>query len=435
MNENNWQLSDTGCQFLNYRAMKIIQVFLIPEEIHIYNNDMHDVKPIDYAKFRRIDAVIAGKPVTFTSKPGVEDWERVRPAEFLIANLVSFRPGENVLLFGCRHGASPAVLALGNPYVMFTCVVSNWISIQCIHQTVTSSQIDNLHIHQYPVEPKLKEESSQKAILLIPKGRSLARRWLLEAYSALEPGGVLYICGANDAGVQSIIKDANDLFTHNEVLGYKKGERIARLSEKRDEELFPDWTRSSGIVPGTWMEFDSTIGGHDYLIRSLPGIFSYEHLDEGTSFLLANIKIPEDARVLDLGCGYGIIGMVAARMQKTALVDMVDVDLMGVASSIQNIHLNALDNAQAFASDLLSTCSENSYQLILSNPPFHAGKETNHIISSAMIEQAYNSLAPGGEFTLVANRFLRYEKQMENYFSKVSIKAQTNKYHIITGVR
>jgi 16S rRNA (guanine1207-N2)-methyltransferase len=396
---------------------------------------MHDVKLIDYAQFCKIDSVIAGKPVTFTSKPGLEDWKRVRPAEILIASLVSFRPGENVLLFGCRHGALPAALALANPRVMFTCVESNWISVKCIHQTVTSSQIENLYIHRYPVEPKFKEESFQTAILLIPKSRSLARRWLLEACKALAPGGVLHIGGANDAGVQSVIKDANDLFTHNAVLGYKKGERIARLSEKRAEELFPDWTRSSGIVPGTWIEFDSTIGGDNYLIRSLPGIFSYDHLDEGTSFLLENIKIPDHARVLDIGCGYGIIGMVAAKRQKTALVDMVDVDLMGVASSIENIHLNALDNAHAFASDLLSTCSENSYQLILSNPPFHAGKETNHVISSAMIEQAYNSLAPGGEFTLVANRFLRYEKQMEIYFSKVSIKAQNNKYHIITGVR
>lgn len=396
---------------------------------------MQNAKPIDYAQFHRIDAVIAGKPVAFTSKPGIEDWERVSPAEILIANLLSFRPGENVLLFGCQHGALPAALALANPRVKFTCVESNWISIQCIHQTVTSNQIENLRIHQYPVEPKLKEEFHQTAILLIPKGRNLARRWLLEAFRALEPDGVLYIGGANDAGVQSIIKDANDLFTHNEVLGYKKGERIARLSEKRAEELFPDWTRSSGIVPGTWMEFYSTITGYDYLIRSLPGIFSYEHLDEGTLFLLENIKIPDHARVLDIGCGYGIIGMVAASREKTAVVDMVDVDLMGVASSTENIHLNALDNAQAFASDLLSSCSGNSYQLIFSNPPFHAGKATNHIISSAMIEQAYNSLVSGGEFTLVANRFLRYEKQMENYFSRVSIMAQNNKYHIITGVR
>jgi 16S rRNA (guanine1207-N2)-methyltransferase len=217
------------------------------------------------------------------------------------------------------------------------------------------------------------------------------------------------------------------------VLAYKKGERIARFSEKK--EYLPAWTETNGIAPGTWFELDLDVGGDKYLIHSMPGVFSSAHIDEGSQLLLNNITVPPYARVLDVGCGYGIIGMSAARKQDTCEVEMIDVDLLSVASCSKNIHLNGLSNATVTASDLLSACDDKPYQVILSNPPFHAGKETNYLISEAMIKQAYHNLVPGGEFTLVANRFLRYEKQMEKYFSKVFIKAQTSKFHVITGVR
>jgi 16S rRNA (guanine1207-N2)-methyltransferase len=389
----------------------------------------------DYAQFRNVSATIGARDITFVTKPGIEDWDQVKPLEHLAANLVHILPGANVVILGSRHGALPAAFTFSNPSAMFTCLESNWITIQSIHQTSVYNTIDNLKIHQYPIDPPLATESFDIAVMLIPKGRNLARRWLLETIRVLKPYGVLYLGGANDIGVQSIIKDAAELFTYVEILGYKKGTRIAKISKKKRTADFPAWAGINGIAPGTWQEFEHTIGANHYSVRCLPGVFSADHLDEGTSLLLDNFEVPENARVLDVGCGYGILGMAAARKQASAQIEMVDVDLMAVASSAENIRLNLLANVRVFASDLLSACSPGLYQLILSNPPFHTGKQTNYMISEALVEQAYNCLAPGGELILVANRFLRYEKLMEPLFSRVTIKVQTNKFHVITGVR
>lgn len=388
-----------------------------------------------YAQFRTITSFISGREITFISKPGIEDWETINPVEHLVASLVPIQPEENTILFGARHGALPAALSLLNPSAFLTCLSSNWITIQNIHKTLIHNNIDNLKIHQYPADPALIQKSFDTAIMLAPKGRSLARRWLLEIHKLLKSEGVLYLGGANDIGVRSMIKDASELFVQAEILGYKRGARIAKINNKKEERDFPEWARIHGITPGTWQEFKVEIGANKISIRSLPGIFSADHLDEGTGLLLENIYVPENARVLDIGCGYGIIGMTAALKQASAQVEMIDVDLMSVAASTENIRLNSLVNARALACDLLSENTTGLYQLILSNPPFHAGKQTNYFISEALVEQASHCLAPGGEFTLVANRFLRYDKLMEKFFSGVTIKVQTNKFHIITGVR
>jgi 16S rRNA G1207 methylase RsmC len=85
----------------------------------------------------------------------------------------------------------------------------------------------------------------------------------------------------------------------------------------------PIWSRQSklsftslgtapGIAPGTWVEFSINCSNHVFTIRCLPGVFSIDHLDEGTEMLLNTIEIVPGTRVLDVGCGYGIIGLCAS---------------------------------------------------------------------------------------------------------------------------
>lgn len=257
----------------------------------------------------------------------------------------------------------------------------------------------------------------------------------MELLRLLKSDGVLYLGGANEEGVQSLIDDAAEFFNHSEILGYKKGARVAKLSSRKGDAYAPHWASVDGIKPETWYEFEIVTQENKFSIRCLPGVFSSKHLDEGTSLLINHIDVPENARVLDVGSGYGIIGMVAARKSATSQVDLVDVDLMAVASSTETTRWNSLTNTHVYASDLLNSCAKDPYHLIFSNPPFHAGIETNYIIVDALVEQAYQNQQSGGELTLVANRFLRYEKLMENFYSRVFIRTQTNKFHVITGVR
>ena len=104
------------------------------------------------------------------------------------------------------------------------------------------------------------------------------------------------------------------------------------------------------------------------------GVFSKEHFDYGSRILvdnfLGNVK---EGRVLDLGCGYGIIGIILS-LKSTFDVDMVDINKKAVSLTKENIKLNRIENANVFESDIYSNIGER-YDYIITNPPIRAGKE------------------------------------------------------------
>jgi 16S rRNA (guanine1207-N2)-methyltransferase len=270
----------------------------------------------------------------------------------------------------------------------------------------------------------------------LPKGRKLARRWLVEAQAALKPGGALYLAGANEQGIQSAIQDAAALFGGAAVLRYKKGNRVARAAAGRAAPPAgrPEWAGEAGIAPGTWREFEVGVRGHVFRLRSLPGVFAFDDdLDEGTRLLLDHLEVaPGTQAVLDVGCGYGIIGLAAARLG-AGHVDMVDVNLLAIASARENIAGNAISNAEAFLSDAFSAVGDKRYDLIASNPPFHTGKSVDYAVAQAFIEHARSALKPGGRLLLVANKFIRYDQLMRTTFNAVECLVETNKYHVLQG--
>ena len=136
--------------------------------------------------------------------------------------------------------------------------------------------------------------------------------------------------------------------------------------------------------------------------------------------------------MLDLGCGYGVIGLIAAR-SGAAQVDLVDSNLLAVAAAAKNLSLHCIANARAIPSDVLSAVMEEQYHLIVTNPPFHAGKPVDYQIANAFIQQSWQALEKRGRFLLVANRFIRYDRLMEQTFTEVRCIAQTGRYHVLLG--
>jgi 16S rRNA (guanine1207-N2)-methyltransferase len=275
------------------------------------------------------------------------------------------------------------------------------------------------------------------AAMLLPKGRKLGQRWLLEAYNALQVGGKFYLAGDNHQGIRPLMNDASSLFGEGTLLGYKKGCRAARFiknAEQREGQSiqpdFPSWVHEPGITPGTWQEFDANIRGEILRVYSLPGVFSSGGLDEGTNLLLPTIDAGPTEKVLDLGCGCGIIGLTAARIGASQ-VDLVDANLMAVASARRNAESLGCHNTRVFASDGIDAVRDQKYDQVLTNPPFHTDKSVNYDIANAFIGQAYQVLKPGGHFTLVANKFIPYNLAMEKRFGNLQRIVETNRYHVL----
>lgn len=105
------------------------------------------------------------------------------------------------------------------------------------------------------------------------------------------------------------------------------------------------------------------------------GVFSKEHFDYGTRLLITNfLKEEKQGRVLDLGCGYGVVGVILSD-NKNLFIDMVDINKKAVELSKENLVLNKIENANCFESDIYSNVKE-KYDYIITNPPIRAGKET-----------------------------------------------------------
>jgi 16S rRNA (guanine1207-N2)-methyltransferase len=391
-------------------------------------------KPGSYYQSDTFTAALHGQTLQIVSKPGLSNWDRVTPATILLAETVEAAPDARVLQLGCGHGALGVALARQVPAGHVALMDTDYIALTMAEQTLGANGVANAQVR--PAISVLPDGAGafDTAVMELPKGRKLARRWLVEAQAALKPGGELYLAGANEQGIQPAIQDAAALFGGAAVLRYKKGNRVARAVKAAQAGGQPEWAGEAGIAPGTWHEFEAGVRGYAFRLRSLPGVFAFDDdLDEGTRLLLDQLEVAPGAQaVLDVGCGYGIIGLVAARLG-AGHVDMVDINLLAIASARENIAGNAVSNAEAFLSDAFSAVEGRLYDLIASNPPFHTGKGVDYAVAHAFIEHARSSLKPGGRLLLVANKFIRYDHLMRTTFDTVECLVETNKYHVLQG--
>jgi 16S rRNA (guanine1207-N2)-methyltransferase len=390
----------------------------------LYNNS--------YEEFHKLTGKIAGQSISYFSKPGLSNWAEIPPSMSLLAQVAQCQSVDTVLMMGCGNGASSLVISQQIPNGYLYLMDISHIALECSRITLIENRVNNFSQVGYTLIPHF-IDSIDKVLLDIPKGRQITRRWLIEAYRSLKTGGVLYLAGAKDMGIQSSIKDAESIFNNMSLLTYKKSNRIALFYKESETLQWPEWTQVPGIAPGTWVDFTINAREMNFQISSLPGIFSNDRLDEGTKLLLDTVEFPEQNRILDVGCGYGIIGMTAAVQAKNSWIDMVDVNLLAIAATQRNSSRNNIDNVRVFVSDLLEKVSENKYQLILSNPPFHTGKEVDYIVATSLFKQAEQVLEPGGKIIIVANKFIPYENLMKKTFNNVTTLAQTGKFIVLSS--
>ncbi len=389
----------------------------------------------DYTNIQEFTGKIAGRSLTFCTKPGLPEWNQITPSACLLAEAIHPKSLGRVMNIGCHHGALSVILGFQFPKDNLYILDIDQVAINCTDRTL---QVNGIHNYFISTELSLLPQAANTFSLIaldIPKGRKLARHWLVESYFLLETGGELYIAGANAQGIQSIIKDAQELFGNAVIVGYKKGNRCALVRKEGNRDKLPEWSLEPGVAPGTWITINISIKGKELTFYSLPGIFSHDRLDEGTRLLLETIDFPLSSKILDVGCGYGIIGIYAAAQAPTSEIDLVDSNRLAITASQKNRSVNKLENVNIISSDLLDRIPKNHYHLIVSNPPFHAGKEINYSITAALLKQAFQALEPGGKLMIVANQFIRYDYLMKEVFGNSHKLAQTNRFHILTATK
>lgn len=159
------------------------------------------------------------------------------------------------------------------------------------------------------------------------------------------------------------------------------------------------------------------------------GVFSKGGIDFGSSLLLRTVDINDAQTVLDVGCGYGTIGLTIAKTNPNVFVDMVDVNLRAIDLSKQNKELNSINNAEIFVSNIYENVSK-KYDVIVSNPPIRAGKKVVHEIS----KRSFEFLNDGGKYYAVIQKKQGAEslfKALKEVFNCVEVIEKDKGYWII----
>ncbi|GAA5511584.1 ribosomal RNA small subunit methyltransferase C [Deinococcus carri] len=231
-------------------------------------------------------------------------------------------------------------------------------------------------------------------VLAGDRGNAYAFAQVAWAHACTPPGGTLYLAGDRDKGFDRYVRAAGAAFGTGETVARDGGMRVAKLVRRPGPTpAFPD--------PEGYEAFGVQVVG-------LPGVFSATRPDRATTLLLETLGEPDltGRRVLDLGTGTGLIGAWAAR--RGAQATLVDGDLQSVRSAQATLAANGLPG-EVLHSDVDAALGERTFDVMLTNPPFHVGRGVVLDVAREFIAAAARRLNPGGTLYLVANEPLPYE--------------------------
>jgi 16S rRNA (guanine1207-N2)-methyltransferase len=259
-------------------------------------------------------------------------------------------------------------------------------------------------------------------LVLPPRQREEARALLAQAVTRCAPGGRVVACMRNDEGART---GEDDL---RRIAGTVHGQ------SKRKCRVF--WTEplqvpADAMLLDEWLALDAPRPILDGRFMSRPGIFAWDRIDAASALLASQLPANLAGRAADLGAGYGYLSSeLLARCPQIGAIDLYEAQARALAMAKLNLK-DARVPLEFFWHDVAAGLPRR-YDVILSNPPFHAqGREDRPDIGRRFIFVAAQSLNPGGCFWMVANRHLPYEQTLADCFGEVRTVAQENGFKVI----
>lgn len=333
----------------------------------------------------------------------------------------AFTPASEVLLRHSDDFEESRILFAGDMQddlpARFECAESRAHTQQFHHWQVLSRQMEDR------VRFSLVAEQSDIAdcdtlIYYWPKNKPEAQFQLMNLLSMLPVGSDIFVVGENRSGVRSAEQMLAEYATLNKI----------------------DSARRCGLYHGRLEkqpEFDAEKAWSEYqleglTIKTLPGVFSRDGLDVGSQLLLSTFTPHTKGKVLDVGCGAGVLSAVLATHSPKVRLTLCDVSAPAVEASRATLAANELEG-DVFASNVFSEVT-GRFDMIISNPPFHDGMETSLEAAQTLIRGAVRHLNSGGELRIVANAFLPYPNLLDEIFGFHEVLAQTGRFKVYRTV-
>jgi len=181
--------------------------------------------------------------------------------------------------------------------------------------------------------------------------------------------------------------------------------------------------------------WDYTLRKAKFRFKTDNGVFSKREVDFGSRLLIESFELPVlDGPILDVGCGYGPIGLSIAKSDSGRLVHMIDVNERALQLAKENAALNGIDNVKIYESDRLTNVTESNFAAILTNPPIRAGKRIVH----AIFQESFDHLAANGELWVVIQKKQGAPSAIEKLkgiYAHVEVVKREKGYFIIKSVK
>jgi len=292
----------------------------------------------------------------------------------------------------------------------------------------------NMQRNNCPTETLLIQDSLQtlpnnvKVVLIkVPKTLAFLEYQLQELSKVISKDTIVVAAGKVDA----IHKSTLALF--EKYIGTTK----TSLAKKKSRLIFSLVDQTEVIekeIATTW-----EIERQGWKIHNHANVFSRNHLDIGGRYLMDNLPEGNFIKVIDLGCGNGVVGMAAAAAYPDAQITFIDESYMAVDSArinmLKNFEEERSDNTRFVVNNGLVGFKERSYDLILCNPPFHQQHTITDHIAWAMFNDAHFCLAVNGELVIVGNRHLDYQDKLERIFGNCELVAENKKFVVLRAIK
>lgn len=295
-----------------------------------------------------------------------------------------------------------------------------WVSERMLErvESMSSRHGDCTIVHESGPSPS----SGDCLLLPVEKHRLRFQRELRRLSLAIGAEGRLLVYGSKKEGVlpaQELLEKQGRV----EVLRHRGG---ARLLSFRPDPL-RDWE-----LPELPDRYRATARGLSLDLAALPGVFSYNELDEATALLLGAADLREGDRVLDLACGNGVVGTFLAREGRAASVSFTDSDALALEATRKTLALNDID-APVLAADAGDRLPEKSFDLVLCNPPWHRDYSQERAPGERVLAGAWRLLDSKGRLMLVGPGFHDPLPLLEDSFKNIRLVSETPSHRVFSA--
>lgn len=342
--------------------------------------------------------------------------------------------GVSILIVNDAFGALSVPLSHFTPVVM----TDSYLSMQAISANLKTNDLDydsvtminSLHSPDSVLDGKHDSGIADVVLIKIPKSLAMLEDQLYRIRSAVD-GSTKIIAAAMTKKIHS-----STLSMFEKLIGPTKTSLAHKKSRLIISEFDPALQVGENPYPDKF-KIGYQLDGVELEVINHAGVFSRDRLDIGARLFIENLPVDERYQVIvDLGCGNGVLGLMAAIKNPSSKLIFTDESYMAVESAISNF-VNVFGEsreAEFMQTDCLHGVAENSVSLVLCNPPFHQDNAINDDVAWQMFTESKAVLESNGELWVIGNRHLAYHAKLKHLFGSCEVVASNNKFTLLKAV-